>query len=262
MSAPAGRWADLGPRMGVGAIVAVIGLLGVWLGGIVFIVLTVAISAVMVWELVRMLDRAAPAIALAGGAGAALAIAEILPPGYALPLLIAPSFVGFGQLNRHRATFAIFTAAILLAGFGLFTLRDRFGFEWMLWLAAVVIVTDVAGYFAGRFIGGPKFWPRVSPKKTWAGTIAGWVGAAVVGGIFIGITGANGQLVGVSIALSMASQFGDIAESAVKRRMGVKDSSSLLPGHGGLFDRFDGMLGASVFLLMVQQIVNFPPGLP
>ena len=74
-------------------------------------------------------------------------------------------------------------------------------------------------------------------------------------------TGAGAELIGIPIALSMASQIGDIAESAVKRKMGVKDASNLLPGHGGMLDRFDGMLGASMFLLFVEQIVDFPPGL-
>ncbi|RVT85426.1 phosphatidate cytidylyltransferase [Rhodobacteraceae bacterium CCMM004] len=262
MKTAAGQWDDLIVRLASGGAVAVIGLTAVWFGGIAFIVLTVVISAAMVWELVRMLDREAPALMLAGVAGLALAVAELLPPGYALPILIAPCFVGFGQLSQHRATFTVFTLMILLAGYGLFALRDEFGFIWMLWLALVVIATDVFGYFAGRFIGGPKFWPRVSPKKTWAGTVAGWVAAAGVGVIFIGLTPVKAQIVGISIAVSMASQIGDIAESSVKRRMGVKDSSSLIPGHGGLFDRFDGMLGAAVFLLLVEQLVDFPPGLP
>jgi len=216
----------------------------------------------MLWELTRMLDDAAPALVIAGIGGLALLIADLLPPGFALPLLIAPAFVGFGQLRHRRATFAVFTVMILLAGFGLFVLRDEFGFIWMLWLALVVIVTDVAGYFAGRFIGGPKFWPRVSPKKTWSGTVAGWVAAALVGWAYTAQTGVGAQIIGISIAVSMASQMGDVAESAVKRRAGVKDSSNLLPGHGGLFDRFDGMLGAAVFLLLVEQLVDFPPGLP
>jgi phosphatidate cytidylyltransferase len=148
---------------------------------------------------------------------------------------------------------------IMVAGYGLIHMRAEFGFVWLLWLVAVVVVTDVGGYFAGRFLGGPKFWPRVSPKKTWAGTIAGWIGAALVGLAFAVETGSGYELIGVSVAVSMASQLGDIAESAVKRRHGVKDSSSLLPGHGGIFDRFDGMLGAAVFFLLVEQLVDFPP---
>jgi len=73
------------------------------------------------------------------------------------------------------------------------------------------------------------------------------------------IPGVGLEIVGISIAISMASQMGDIAESAMKRKMGVKDSSNLIPGHGGVFDRFDGMLGASVFLLLIEQLVDFPP---
>jgi phosphatidate cytidylyltransferase len=122
----------------------------------------------------------------------------------------------------------------------------------------VVAVTDIGGYFAGRIIGGPKFWPRVSPKKTWSGTVAGWVGAGVVGWAFMAATGMGVALIGISIALSMASQMGDIAESAVKRNAGVKDSSALLPGHGGVWDRFDGMLGASLLLLVIESFTGFP----
>jgi phosphatidate cytidylyltransferase len=128
----------------------------------------------------------------------------------------------------------------------------------MLWLVLVVAVTDIGGYFAGRIIGGPKFWPRVSPKKTWSGTAAGWVGAGIVGWAFMATTGMGVALIGISVALSMASQMGDIAESAVKRNAGVKDSSALLPGHGGVWDRFDGMLGASLLLLVIESFTGFP----
>ena len=150
---------------------------------------------------------------------------------------------------------------ILLAGYGLMQVRDDLGFGWMLWLVLVVVVTDVVGYFAGRMIGGPKFWPAVSPKKTWAGTVSGWIGAAIVGWLFSINTGVGLQLMGISIAVSMASQMGDIAESGLKRKMGVKDSSNLIPGHGGLMDRFDGMLGAALFVLIIGQFIGFPPGL-
>jgi phosphatidate cytidylyltransferase len=129
---------------------------------------------------------------------------------------------------------------------------------WLIWLVLVVVVTDIAGYFAGRIIGGPKFWPAVSPKKTWSGTIAGWVCAAIVGMVFLRFTTAGPDLPWISAALSLASQLGDIAESAIKRRMGVKDSSHLIPGHGGLLDRFDGLLGASLLMLLVALIVIVP----
>ena len=176
-----------------------------------------------------------------------------------LPFLLAPAMIAIGQLEHNRTLFSVFSVMILVAGYGLIGLRADFGFGWMMWLALIVIVTDVGGYFAGRFIGGPKFWPRVSPKKTWAGTVAGWFGAAFVGLIWVVWLDVSTQLIGLSIAVAMASQLGDIAESAMKRRMGVKDSSGLVPGHGGLFDRFDGMLGAAVFLLLVERLVDFPP---
>jgi phosphatidate cytidylyltransferase len=107
--------------------------------------------------------------------------------------------------------------------------------------------------------GGPKIWPKVSPKKTWSGTVAGWIAAAAVSIPFVVQLNVGWELLGIAMALSMASQMGDVAESALKRRAGVKDSSNILPGHGGLLDRFDSMLGASVFLLMVEQVVDFPP---
>ena len=165
-------------------------------------------------------------------------------------------------MPKLRAVFGVYTVLILLAGFGLMALRDGAGFVWMAWLALVVIASDIMGYFAGRMIGGPKFWPRVSPKKTWSGTIAGWVGALVVGIAFMVGTGAGAGLLPLSVALSMAGQAGDLAESAVKRRVGVKDASSILPGHGGLFDRFDAMLGASLMFLLVASLTAFPPGSP
>lgn len=253
-----GRWNDLGARLLSGGLVAGVGLASVWIGGLFFHLIIAAISGIIVWELVRMIGAGAKAIPLGVASGLAAAIAMEIPDGFALPLLMAPAMFGVSQLDKHRITYALFTSAILLAGFGMVHVRDDLGFHWLVWLAMVVIVTDIAGYFAGRFIGGPKFWPKVSPKKTWSGTVAGWLGAAVVGYVYY-LQGLGGvELVGISVAVSMAGQMGDIAESAVKRRMGVKDSSSILPGHGGLFDRFDAMLGASVFFLLIEQIALSP----
>ena len=254
------KWSDLAARMGSGAAMVIVGVCGIYMGGDVFHVLVALICGLMIWELVRMLGPETPGLATLLGVISFLAVllAIYLPTGFALPLLLAPAMVGFGQLERQRTVYMSFSVLILMAGFGMMSVRDDLGFGWMVWLVCVVVVTDVAGYFAGRMIGGPKFWPRVSPKKTWSGTVAGWIGAAIVGAIFAMNTGATAELVGVSVALSMASQMGDIAESAVKRKTGVKDSSSLIPGHGGVLDRFDGMLGASVFLLMIGQVAGIP----
>jgi len=252
---------DLATRLGSGIAMLVVGLGAVWAGGYVFLAMIAVVVALMVWELARMCapEDGQGAILLAAIAGGALAASCVIPLGFALPLLLLPGMIGLSRFEQSRRVFAIYSALIGVAGLGLWVLREDFGFVWMLWLALVVVATDVFGYFAGRLIGGPKFWPKISPKKTWSGTVAGWVAAAGVGWIFMMNTIAGAELIGISVALSMASQMGDISESAMKRRAGIKDSSQLIPGHGGLLDRFDGMLAASVLLLLVEQVIDFPP---
>ncbi len=246
------NWSDLMPRVISGVVMVVVGLLLIWAGGMWFAAGIALIAGGMVWELCSMIApyNKTRALEMGGVATLCLVAAIFLPGGFALPLLLIPSMIGLSLIPQRRSMFLLYCAAILLASYGMVRLRMDQGALWLGWLIAVVVVTDVAGYFAGRMIGGPKFWPKVSPKKTWSGTIAGWVGAAVVGIIFVLWQGESWSIVGVSIAISMASQMGDIAESAIKRRVGIKDSSNLIPGHGGLMDRFDGMLGASLMLLL------------
>ena len=119
------------------------------------------------------------------------------------------------------------------------------GFSALILVLLVVWATDIGGYFAGRAIGGPKLWPRVSPKKTWAGALGGFAASLLVAACFAAF--GSGKLLPMlllSAVLSIASQFGDLFESAVKRRFGVKDSSHIIPGHGGLMDRLDGFVAA------------------
>ena len=121
------------------------------------------------------------------------------------------------------------------------------GFAALMFVLLIVWVTDSGGYFAGRGIGGPKLWPRVSPKKTWAGAIGGLAASlAVAAGFAAFDLGRIGPLLLLSGMLSAVSQLGDLFESAVKRRFGVKDSSHIIPGHGGLMDRLDGFVAAVV----------------
>jgi phosphatidate cytidylyltransferase len=260
-SAPS-PWADLAPRATSAAAMIAVGTACVVAGGVWFQMLAVFVTAVMIWELWTMIEPQGPtrgmllAALVASVLSGQLAIQETWGLGL---FLVAPAFGAFA-LRRERGTFFLFALAVQVAGWGLVTFRIDFGFLWLVWLIVVVVMTDVMGYFAGRLIGGPKFWPRVSPKKTWAGTVGGWVGAAAVGLVFQRVGHAGTALVPLSILLSMASQWGDIAESALKRRMGVKDSSQLIPGHGGLFDRFDAMLGASLFMLLVAAAFGLPGG--
>ncbi|MEO1491033.1 MAG: phosphatidate cytidylyltransferase [Pseudomonadota bacterium] len=137
-----------------------------------------------------------------------------------------------------------------LAGISLIALRDfdPFGFLSILWAGLVVIAADTGGYFAGRMIGGAKLWPSVSPKKTWAGLGGGVILAAIVGAIFSGATTGTYlvQVCTVSMIAAVLAQAGDLAESALKRHFGVKDAGTLIPGHGGVLDRMDGHMAATL----------------
>lgn len=238
----------------------VVGAIGVILGGVWFQMMVVFVTAVMVWELWMMIR---PESATSGMLLAAL-LASVMSGQLhdetwvgLLLFLVVPSLGAF-YLKKERITFFCFALGIQIAGWGLVSFRSDYGFVWILWLILVVIATDIFGYFAGRTFGGPKFWPSVSPKKTWSGTTAGWVAAGVVGFLFTLWTNAGLSIILISMVLSLSSQMGDIAESALKRRMKVKDSSTLIPGHGGLFDRFDALLGAALFMLMVAYVFNVP----
>ena len=272
-------WSDLALRFGVAAVMGVVALAVMYVGGWPFQLMLVLICGMLIWETARMLSHgpavrplrlppsrraALPAlisapVMLAWMGSAALLAAFTLPPGFALPFVFLPGIAGVRLMRHNRTLLMTFSVAILLASWGLADIRIRYGFDWALWLALTIIATDVFGYFAGRQFGGPKFWPRVSPKETWSGTVAGWIAAAAVGAGWWVWFGASAQIIGISVGISMASQLGDIAESAMKRKMGVKDSSALLPGHGGVFDRFDGMLGGALLLLVVEAIIGFPP---
>ncbi len=257
------KWSDLATRVGSGVTMVLIGAICIWMGGLTFHILVAVICGLMVWELVGMVRSgvASQQILLGVVSGVSIFAAGYVGAWLSLLLVLVPVGAGGALLDRNRNVYMAFTLMILLSGIALVLIRDDMGGGWMLWLAFVVVITDVVGYFAGRAFGGPKFWPAISPKKTWSGTAAGWVGAAIVGAVFSINTDAGMSLVWISILVAMASQLGDIAESALKRKMGVKDSSNLIPGHGGLMDRFDGMLGASVFVLFVIQVIGFPAGL-
>lgn len=128
-----------------------------------------------------------------------------------------------------------------------------YGLIAILFLFAIVWTTDIAGYFAGRALGGPKLAPAFSPKKTWSGAIAGVLGSVVV--VMLGTRflpqAQTGVLVAIAVVLSIVSQAGDLAESALKRHFGAKDSSQIIPGHGGVMDRLDGFWAATLCAAMI-----------
>ena len=129
------------------------------------------------------------------------------------------------------------------------------GFVAILFVFAMVWASDILGYFCGRGIGGPKLWPRVSPKKTWAGAIGGFAGSiAIALGFAVAGAGRVVPLALIGALLSIVSQLGDLLESAVKRRFDVKDSSHIIPGHGGLMDRLDGFIAAVVVAALIGTL--------
>lgn len=136
----------------------------------------------------------------------------------------------------------------------------------ILWLFAVVWLSDVVAYFTGRTFGGPKLWPAVSPKKTWSGAIGGFIGG-VAGALLIvhGMASVFGfgwyrgpALIGLTLVGAIVSQAGDLSESALKRYFGVKDSGHLIPGHGGVMDRLDSFWAVALFLYLSVLVLGPP----
>ena len=228
-----------------------------------------AIGLYIEWLMVVGVART-PAVVGSGAAalaiaGVCLALGRIDAALIALALgLIAVTWLSPERRN-WTATGFVYAAMAELASV-LLRLDQTHGFRALVLVFLVVWMTDIGGYFAGRGIGGPKLWPRVSPNKTWAGAVGGFVGSLVIAAAFVGLGfGRTVPLLVLGGALSVASQLGDLFESAVKRRFGVKDSSHIIPGHGGLLDRLDGFVAAvavaAIFGLLRGGVDGVAPGL-
>jgi phosphatidate cytidylyltransferase len=187
-----------------------------------------------------------PGVAALAVAGLCFAIGRL----DAALIVLAVGFIAVVAIAPERRSWAaagfLYAAAAEIASV-LVRLDPVKGFAALMFVLLIVWVTDSGGYFAGRGIGGPKLWPRVSPKKTWAGAAGGLVASLAVAAGFAALDlGKTLPLLVLSAVLSTVSQLGDLFESAVKRRFGVKDSSQIIPGHGGLMDRLDGFVAAVV----------------
>lgn len=250
-----GRFADLRLRIASAAGMIVLAALAVWLGGAVYRIALLAVVGLAVWELFRICqgqgDRLLPRLA-AGAALLGLAGLMLLPGpigwGLAALGLCAPVVM----LRRMRGLYVIYALLIGVAFHVFLGLREA-GAMPLVWFITTVAVTDIGGYFGGRLIGGPKLWRAVSPGKTWSGTVSGWVAAVAVGFAFMGAVDVNPDvLLRFAFFVAVFSQAGDLLESWIKRRAGVKDSSQIIPGHGGVLDRFDGMIGGAIGLLLIE----------
>lgn len=243
----------------ISALVLAVVILGVTLyGGWPFRLIWTAVAGVVAYEWLAMVSRRH---AVAGGIGVGLTglMLGFLPlsgpalAGVAALAALAGAVVTTQASNQrllevcgvaYAFCFALVTPA----------LRDApgIGLALIIWTFAVVWLTDIAAYFTGRALGGPKLMPSVSPKKTWSGALGGALagtlcGTAVWAWFFPGLPSGLWPVLAVSLAASVASQAGDLFESSIKRRFGAKDSSHLIPGHGGFLDRLDGYWAVLVF---------------
>ncbi len=218
---------------------------GGWLWGILVVVAAVGLYVEWLTIVGARTPRAmAFGMVTLPGAAVALETGHI----WATCVVVAIGILGAALLSPHRRAWAALGACyafVALTASIAVRLDPVWGFTALMLVLLTVWVTDIGGYFAGRGIGGPKLWPRVSPKKTWAGAVGGFAASvAVAAGFAASGLGKTGPILALGAALSIASQFGDLFESAVKRRFGVKDSSHIIPGHGGLLDRLDGFVAA------------------
>ncbi|MEK4033740.1 CDP-archaeol synthase [Methylocystis sp. IM3] len=266
--AGAGGFADLGPRVISALVMVAAALAALYLGGDVFASFWIVAGFAINWEWQGLIGGARRRWRVAAGGVAVAAAAAFGQTG-----LVGPAALSLGVLAFVAALLAgperrLWAAAgVFYAGAPIFSvcwLRQSpdHGLLAIAFLFAIVWGTDVFAYFGGRLIGGPKLWPRVSAGKTWSGTITGVVSGAALGLATAWFGGgpalAGGKTFLVALLAAAVSQMGDLAESSVKRRFGVKDSSRIIPGHGGVMDRLDGFIFASILAAAISVVGGKP----
>lgn len=255
---------DLGQRALSALVLVPVVLVATYVGGVFFTVLWALAGLAILYEwaaLARLEHRRAWLIVSAVGlAGASLAV-ELAGTRLAFGIILAAAGAAALVVPRQGV---LALAGVLVAGAAalpVMVLRGNaeLGLLAVVFLYAVVWATDVFAYFSGRLFGGPKLWPKISPNKTWAGAIGGALAGLCAGlsvALLAGLPGAV-PLAVLALVMSLASQAGDLAESAIKRAFGVKDTSRLIPGHGGFLDRLDGFIAASLFAILVAVLRDF-----
>jgi phosphatidate cytidylyltransferase len=259
---------DLTTRFAMGVAMIAVACVAIFVGGWPFRVLVAAAAAIMLIEWSDM-HRVTRIWAYAGAvllAALLLGVAQWLYPSEEMDLAIAaesltPAWTGFGLavagglllgLASRRPMMAAGFVYVAIPAFALIVL-DWLRFDLVFWAMVVTWATDIFAYFAGRGIGGPKLAPRISPNKTWAGLGGGIIGAALAGALAAYGFALGAPFLYVGGLLGMVAQGGDLFESWLKRRADVKDSGTLLPGHGGVLDRLDGLLPVVIatFVLLI-----------
>ncbi|MGB0631550.1 MAG: phosphatidate cytidylyltransferase [Alphaproteobacteria bacterium] len=225
----------------------------IYVGSPWFDAIVVVAGLLMAWEWARICcdgEFATSVWLLAAAVGAAMAVTIAGAPHAGIAIVAAGGIVllAVGRMERRDAAVNLSVGAVLIGCFAVSFLwiRDfpESGRELVIWLVLAVWFTDTGGYFFGRAIGGVKLAPRISPNKTWAGLGGGVLLASIWSGLWLTADGERPVVpaVAAGIAVAVIAQLGDLTVSAIKRRYGVKDASGLIPGHGGVLDRLDGML--------------------
>jgi phosphatidate cytidylyltransferase len=245
---------ELRTRLVSGAVLGLLVLGAELAGGSLFALLIAAMAAAGFWEWTAMTGGRDPAwarIAALACLASGLMALSFEWTGLAGALIALPVVVTL-IAGFRRDTFrwlGLGLAYVALPSAALIALREAEPFGWaaVLFVFLVVWATDIAAYFGGRYFGGPKLWPAVSPNKTWSGAASGLAAAIAAGGLMAWAAGVPraGTCFVLAGVLSVASQAGDLFESGMKRRFEVKDSGRLIPGHGGVLDRVDGLLAAA-----------------
>lgn len=254
MRAAGSRGGELALRVGSALVLVPLAIGTAYLGGWPFAMFWGLAAMGVLWEWTSLVARSDHrTVLMTGGASLALAVA-LVATGHLLAAVIVLAISALGVAALAPAKWRTWIAAgVPYAGAlgvaPIFLRSDSAdGFLAVIFLFAIVWTTDVVAYFSGRAIGGPKLMAQVSPKKTWSGAIAGTVGAMIAALLIASLFGTFNKIaiLAVALILSVLAQFGDLFESWVKRQFGAKDSSQLIPGHGGVMDRLDGFWAAAV----------------
>ena len=248
------RWSDLRTRTASALVLGPLAIFCLWLGGIAWALLLLVATAGLGWEWGSLAKIERPYL-LAIVLGLVWGCAMVAGPLAGLAAVAVLWLVASLWLGRF-AGYGVPYAGV--GGIALLWLRHQpAGLLDSAFLVVVIWGTDIGAYLAGRLLGGPKLAPRISPGKTWAGSIGGLLIAAALGALLAGCT--QGAALAAFVAgglLSLCAQAGDLLESAIKRKLGVKDSGRTIPGHGGLFDRLDGFLAAAPVAALLALCVQ------